>query len=161
MRSLTSTSLLFLALTAGCGSGGTDPGPGGVPGDGQGTFTASVSGAVTSAPRGAAAFGTQGGTRFVLTLQTNTIESIQFVRAQAGLPAVGAYSIVAPSEATGPSITGGYATAANRAYVVQSGALTITSASANRLRGSFQFTATAQGDPNPVTVSGTFDAVGQ
>lgn len=148
-RALALTSLIVL------GACGGEPTP---PKNPAGTFTASVSGAASKNLNGQAGFLVTTNLFSIALNSSSETAAIQFSRLS-GVPATGDYSLDpnAPPE-SGP-FAALYSAGGQEDYVSTTGRLTITSASADRVQGTFHFTGTggASGTAT-VTITGTFDA---
>jgi hypothetical protein len=147
-------ALASIAFVSACG-GGDKPNP---VEPITSSFTANVSGATTATLTGLASFvsTTQG---FGLTLASAAADgsAITFVRA-GGAPAAGTYALGANPLQPGDFValyTGG----STAFYGATAGTLTVSSISANSMRGSFTFTAKGGNTGTAtVTVTGSFDA---
>jgi hypothetical protein len=152
-------ALLAAVFAAACSSGGADDttGPNNNPGT-VGSFSATVSGAMSASLSGSAAFGSssvsgQQGFAIALVPASGT-NTIFFGRVNAQAPGTGTYQIsdfLTQSSVNGALIAALFAGTAQsgQIYVSNSGTLTITSASADEIKGNFTVSASA------VTVSGT------
>jgi hypothetical protein len=167
VRRRTLLAAATVAIVAGCGGDGTGPN--------TGTFTATVTGDLSMTLTGEAVFGTQTdstGTSFGVALirgDPNSFNSdiIVIGRANEARPASGTYDIVATPCGTCTEDDFDAALAIVRpsdfgAYLSESGTLTITSSTADRLEGSATVTMSAffqfQG-AQTVTIELTFSAV--
>jgi hypothetical protein len=166
-------SLLLIFTFTACDSDGDDgDGNGNGNGNTVGDSEVMVSGAVTDSFSGGAIFGADDdGSDFGLALFEGNLATgglpsgafVAFAREE-GLPPEGTYAL---GEEDGDMvISGGYASDFSGiigATIVasESGTITITSSSSDRIAGSFSFTGPAEnssGELGEATVSGTFDA---
>lgn len=147
-------ALMSLVLLAGCGDGPTPP----KPQPSVGNFTATVSGAASRSLSGQAGFLVTTNLFSIALNNGSGNGSIQFSRL-AGVPAAGTYSLDASAAQNSGAFAAIYSGGAQENYVSTSGSLTITSSSADRVKGSFNFTGTggASGTAS-VTITGSFDA---
>lgn len=152
-------ALLIAVFGAACSGGGADDSTGpNPPGGTVGSFSATVSGAVSASLSGSAAFGNStvsGSQGFAIALvPASGTNTIIFGRVNAQAPGTGTYQI--GDFATQSSVTGAMIAAliagsgqSGQIYVSTSGTLTITASSADEIKGNFTVSASA------VTVSGT------
>ena len=159
------TNVAALLLVVGVLSCGGDAISG--PGNGQGNI--SVSGAVSASGEGLALFqsGSSGGqTFFQVAIQPSPLGGggewqLQIVR-YAARPVVGSYQIgPLVSLSADPTATFFYTGGTNdELFTAVSGQLNITSSSASRVRGTYNFTAQSTSNPSrTVTVQGAFSAL--
>ena len=159
MRSVLNRTLALLAfpVLASCGGGGKDccsPTP-----TGDGSFTASVTGAKSASLAGQAGFLT-GANIFSIALRdaSSAATYIQISHLGAAVPAPGTYSIDPngdPAKVFGVLFSGG----AQENYVGTGGTLTITTVSGTSMHGDFTFTAKGGTSGSAtVSVTGHFDA---
>ena len=153
-----------------CSSGGGDDVTGtNPPGGTVGSFNATVSGAMSATLSGSAAFGSStvsGSQGFAIALvPTSGTNSIIFGRVNAQAPGTGTYQIA--DFATQSSVSGAMIAAliagsgqSGQIYVSTSGTLTITSSSADEIKGNFTVSASAVtvSGTQAVTMTGTFTA---
>jgi hypothetical protein len=150
-RALALTSLV-LAVACGGGDGPTPPKPQ------LGSFTAAVSGAASKNLNGQAGFLVTTNLFSIALNSSAETGAIQFSRLS-GIPAAGDYSLDPTSAPNSGAFAALYSAGGQENYVSTTGRLTITSASADRVQGTFHFTGTggASGTAT-VTITGTFDA---
>ncbi|HWE43660.1 MAG TPA: hypothetical protein VG432_14235 [Gemmatimonadaceae bacterium] len=151
MKLLTCAVLACVVLLPGCGQG-TEPKPK------SSNFTADVVGDERASLSGEAGFVITP-TAFVITLASaaNRNQVIQFNRL-GGAPAAGSYSLAYGPAASGIFV-GMYLGGAQANYVSTDGVLTVTSASADRISGSFTFAAAGGTTGSAhVSIDGRFDA---
>lgn len=160
-------------LVTACG-GDSSTGPDQTPA--TSSFTASISGGSSASLKGLATFGTgtdpqTGDQAFGLFLSDTTGGYVYIVREQAGVPPTGTYPLF---DATGDATPGpsdyfalallGPSTSPTAAYTSRSGSFTITSSSANELKGTFTINgfggSLTAGDTATATITGSFDALG-
>lgn len=145
-------ALTSLVLLTACGAGPT------APKSQPGSFTATVSGAASKSLTGQAGFLV---TTNLFSISLNNgagTGSIQFSRL-AGVPAAGTYQLDANAQQNSGAFVAIYSGGAQENYVSTAGSLTITSSSADRIKGTFSFTgAGGTSGSATVTVSGSFDA---
>jgi hypothetical protein len=163
-------ALLVAVLGAACGGGSGDdttaPNP---PGGSVGSFSATVSGAMTASLSGSAAFGSStvsGSQGFAIALvPASGTNSIIFARVNAQAPGTGTYQIA--DFATQSSVSGAMIAAliagsaqSGQIYISTSGTLTITSSSSDEIKGNFTVAASAVtvSGTQTVTLTGTFTA---
>ena len=145
-------ALTSLVMLTACGGEPTPPKPQ------PGSFSATVSGAASKTLSGQAGFLVTTNL-FSIALNSSTAPgSIQFSRL-ASVPAAGTYQLDANAQQNSGAFVAIYSGGGQENYVSTTGSLTITSSSADRIKGTFSFTGTGgtSGSAN-VTVSGDFDA---
>ncbi|HEX8851798.1 MAG TPA: hypothetical protein VF761_19880 [Gemmatimonadaceae bacterium] len=144
--------LATLVAAAACGGdGGTDPRP-------RTGFTAHVSGATSATLTGEAGYLVTPNMVTIALHSGSGASYIQFAR-QGGLPGAGTYQLRADTPANSGDFVAFYAGGATENYVATSGTLTITSSSADRVKGTFNFTATGGASgTSTVAIDGDFDA---
>jgi hypothetical protein len=128
--------------------------------DELGSFSATVSGAVSSSFTGAAFFSsTPQGFTLLLTAASGPVAGIGVTRVSGGRPATGTHAIGSPS-GSGQTWGSGYVGSSSNSYVSSSGSLIITGSTTSELAGEVQFQAngTFNGAPGVVTVTATFRA---
>ena len=140
---------------------------------GSASFTATVSGDVSASLSGDAVFGvglsTGSNTGWSIWLLEGSFFSdydfIRIDRSSSTAPGVGTFTIIGSSGAGPDDFVAEYEHALDVAgnieitgYTSVSGSLTITSATADRIVGSFSFTASGPGPGRTVTVQGSFNA---
>jgi hypothetical protein len=146
-------ALTTLVLLTACG-GGDGPTP---PKPQSGSFTATVTGAASKTLSGQAGFLVTTNL-FSIALNNNAGGSIQFSRL-AGVPAEGTYQLDANAPQNSGAFVAIYSGGGQENYVSTTGSLTVTSSSADRIRGTFSFTgAGGTSGSASVTVTGSFDA---
>jgi hypothetical protein len=148
--------VLLAAVCVACSESPTD-GSGNEDANSAGSFTASVSGAVTRNIQGPAGFSSKPGEVAGVVLGMPGVNMITITRYGSGRPATGTYPI------TDGGNNGFHATYSSDAHPAAffsgEGQLQITSSSATRVQGSFTFTAFQWADPAvQVTLTGTFNA---
>jgi hypothetical protein len=146
-------ALTSLAVLTACGGDGPTS-----PKSQPGSFTATVSGAASKSLSGQAGFLVT--TNFFSISLNNGAGtgSIQFSRL-AGVPAAGTYQLDASAQQNSGAFAAIYSGGAQENYVSTAGSLTITSSSADRIKGTFSFTGTGGTSGSAtVTVTGSFDA---
>lgn len=123
-----------------------------------GSFTATVSGAASKSLSGQAGFLVTTNL-FTIALSPSTgVGSIQLSRL-AGIPAAGTYQLDPNAQPGSGAFVALYSGGAQENYVSSGGTVTISSASADRVKGTFNFTGTGGTSGSAtVTISGTFDA---
>lgn len=145
-------ALTSLVLLTACGGEPTSPKTQ------PGSFTATVSGAASKSLSGQAGFLV---TTNLFSISLNNgagTGSIQFSRL-AGVPAAGTYQLDANAQQNSGAFVAIYSGGAQENYVSTTGTLTITSSSADRIKGTFSFTGTGGTSGSAtVTVTGGFDA---
>ena len=157
MRSLLTRTLVLLALPvlASCGGGKDCCSPSS---NGDGSFTASVTGAKSASLTGQAGFLTSGNAFSIALRDASSAASyIQFTHIGA-VPAAGTYSFDPngdPAQAFAVIYSGG----GTENYAGTGGTLTITAVSGTNLRGDFTFAAKGGSSGSAaVSVTGHFDA---
>ena len=147
-------ALTSLALLAACGDGPTPPRPE----PSAGSFTATVSGAASKSLSGQAGFVVTTNFFSIALSNSSGNGSIQFSRL-AGVPATGTYQLDASAAQNSGAFAAIYSGGAQENYVSTGGSLTITASSADRVKGSFNFTGTGgTSGTATVTITGSFDA---
>jgi len=150
-------ALLVLPILVSCG-GGKDccsPSP-----NGDGSFTASVTGAKSASLTGQAGFLT-GANIFTIALHdaSSPATFIQISHLGAALPAAGTYSLD-PNGDPAKAFAAMYSGGGTDNYAGTGGTLTLTTVSGSNLRGDFTFTAKGGSSGSAaVTVTGHFDAM--
>lgn len=142
-------------------------------GPGSGSFTATVSGDVSASLSGNAVFGVGlsigSDTGWSIWLLEGSFFSdydfIRIDRSSSTAPGVGTFTIIGGSGVGPDDFVAAYENAVEEGndisitgYTSVSGSLTITSATADRVEGSFSFTGSGPGPGRTVTVQGSFSA---
>jgi hypothetical protein len=156
MRLATASALALasFALVTACGGGNDCCGPKPQPG----TFSANVAGASSATLSGNAGFVLTSNILTIALSSSSGSSSIQLTR-MGGLPASGSYQIDPNASPSSGAFVATYAGGGTNNFAGTSGTVTISSSAADRVRGSFNFTATGgTSGTATVTVSGTFDA---
>lgn len=159
----TVAALTLLATTAACG-GGSDSATG--PKSTQpGTFSASVSGALSATLTGPAAFGSGDGGSGLAMGTADGKRSIGFTRLVEGIPATGTYTLGDDSESNTTKFIASYVVidgGTGALFVSRdgSGTLKITASSSSHVAGTFSWTGydSSAPDARTITVTGSFDA---
>ena len=143
-----------LALILACGGGGGDnpmhPTT-------QDQFTANVSGATTKSMNGSAGFVVSSGL-FSLTLANASNDGTYIQLSRAGVPGAGTYAVKG-SDAKVGDFMALFAGGGTSNYVGTGGTVTISASGADRVTGTFNFTAAGGSSGTAtVTISGSFDA---
>jgi len=161
-------TVIAVATVAACGGDPAEPGP-------QGSFQASVTGDLSLSLSGGAVFGHQEGGGFVIAMEQGNVggssaELVMIGRDSPVQPAAGTYEMVSGTclDCTPEDFSGLYLHQITvldlGLYVSVSGTLSIDTSTAERVTGSFSFTATSfilSGDvtAEDLALEGTFSAV--
>ncbi len=162
-----------ISLLAGLGMSLASCGGDGLTGPGSGSFTATVSGDVTASLSGDAVFGVGlsigSDTGWSIWLLEGSFFSdydfIRIGRSSSTTPGVGTFALIGRGGAGPDDFVAEYEDATDEGDAIEitgyssvSGSLTITSATADRVEGSFSFTGSGPGPEQTVTVQGSFSA---
>ena len=153
VRARCAIALTSVVLLAACGGDGPTP-----PKPSVGSFTAAVSGTASKNLNGQAGFLVTANLFSIALNSSSETGSIQFSRLS-GIPATGDYSLDPNSAPNSGAFAALYSAGGQENYIATTGRLTITSASADRVQGTFHFTgAGGASGTATVTITGTFDA---
>jgi hypothetical protein len=153
-RTIPCLGLAFLLAVTACGDNPAGPDDNGD----TGTFTVSVTGALTASFSGNATFVSQANDAFGLALYTSATTAQQYVqvnRENGGRPGTGTYTIHDGSSG-GQFIA--LARVQNVGITSNSGTMTITSSSTGEIEGQISYQGTVSGGGGNVTITASFRA---